>query len=59
MVLLEKLSHVLLLFGGVFDFLERKILLCNFLKCVVNLWVFAIINAWQHFVNRKSASHNK
>ena len=59
MVPVEKLSHAPLLFSEVFDFLERKILLCKFQKCVVNLWVFAIINAWQHFVNRKSASHNK
>jgi hypothetical protein len=31
----------------------------NIQKWVVKLPGFAIINAWQHFGNRKSASHNK
>ena len=31
----------------------------NLEKWLANLWGFAIINAWQHFGNRKSASHNK
>ena len=31
----------------------------TFQKWVAKLPGFAIINAWQHFGNRKSASHNK
>ena len=31
----------------------------TFQKLVAKLRGFAIINAWQHFGNRKSASHNK
>ena len=31
----------------------------NFKKWIAKLPGFAIINAWQHFGNRKSASHNK
>ena len=31
----------------------------NFKKWIANLQGFVIINAWQHFGNRKSASHYK
>jgi hypothetical protein len=31
----------------------------NFKKWIANLRGFAIINAWQHFGNRKSVSQNK
>jgi len=38
---------------------ENRFYCVTFEKLVANLTGFAIINAWQHFGNRKSASHNK
>ena len=38
---------------------QKQLLLRNISKWVAKLPRFAIINAWQHFGNRKSASHNK
>jgi len=39
--------------------LKRGFYCVTFQKEVAKLPGFAIINTWQHFGNRKSASHNK
>ena len=39
--------------------LKNSFYCVTFQKWVAKLPGFAIINAWQHFGNRKSASHNK
>ena len=46
--------------GDILHFYNKNGFYCvTFQKWVAKVIGFAIINAWQHFGNRKSASHNK